>query len=430
MQHKLMVLGSMEAFVELVKLAQSKGIYVISCDGYEGGRAKEIADAAYYVDVRDTQAIAKICKDEGVDGIITSFSDLLAECMVNIADATGLKCYAVPERFRYLREKPLMKEMFEEIGVPMPVSAKLHRQTLEEDLSAVGLPCVVKPANGYGSRGVYVVDSLEQIQERFDEIASYSSFDYILAEQYMDGYEFNMMNWIVDGEVHTLGLADREKSSAVPLAIPHVSRNVYPSRFFDDVYEQARSIVKRIADYVGISTGPISMQFFYSPDSGLRVCEAAGRLFGYEHELVTIASGFSIEELLLDYVYDEAAMKELIEAHSPRFSACSAVLYFHGYEGVVDDVSAALKADEEPGVVDTLLFYEPGQKIQHGVGAMPYVVRYYVKASSYDELDELTERLFSEVKVLDAQGNDLLYPNTMMRYAAPAPTLPVAEPEA
>ena len=140
--------------------------------------------------------------------------------------------------------------------------------------------------------------------------------------------------------------------------------------------------------------------------------------------------GFSIEELLLDYVYDEAAMKELIEAHSPRFSACSAVLYFHGYEGVVDDVSAALKADEEPGVVDTLLFYEPGQKIQHGVGAMPYVVRYYVKASSYDELDELTERLFSEVKVLDAQGNDLLYPNTMMRYAAPAPTLPVAEPEA
>ena len=29
-----------------------------------------------------------------------------------------------------------------------------------------------------------------------------------------------------------------------------------------------------------------------------QVCEIAGRLFGYEHELIALASGFSIEELL------------------------------------------------------------------------------------------------------------------------------------
>ena len=81
MEHRLMVLGSMDAFIELVKLAQSKGIYVISCDGYEGGRAKAIADKAYYIDVRDTASIAQVCIDEGVDGIITDRPWILREVL-------------------------------------------------------------------------------------------------------------------------------------------------------------------------------------------------------------------------------------------------------------------------------------------------------------------------------------------------------------
>ena len=416
-----MVLGSMDAFIGLVTLAQSRGIYVISCDGYEGGRAKALADAAYTIDVRDTAAIAEVCREEHVDGIITSFSDLLAECMVNIADAAGLACYATPERFRYLREKPLMKQMFDELGVPMPLSAVVRKATIAQDIAPLGFPCVVKPVNGYGSRGIYVLENVEQVRERFDEIASYSTFDYILAEQYMDGFEFNMMNWIDGGEVYTLGIADREKTFEIPFAVPHVSRNVYPSRLIGKVYDEARQIVARIASYVGIETGPLCMQFFYSPKHGLRVCEAAGRLFGYEHELIEIASGFSIEKLLLDYVYDRSAMHDALASHSPFFEKCSAVVYFHGYEGVVHDVSAALEAESLPGVVDTLLFYEPGQLITHGVGAMPYVVRYYLRAETREQLDSLTAELYAKVKVLDADGNNLLYANKLLDYERAEP---------
>lgn len=415
-QHRLMILGGMDEFVDLVERSKARGIYTIVCDGYEDSPAKAHADASYTINVRDTDAIAKVCQEEQVDGIIASFSDLLAECMVDIAAKAGLPCYAVPERFKYLREKSLMKQMFAELDVPTPRTMKVHKDSVAEDIQAIGLPCVVKPVNGYGSRGIYVFDDVYDIEEHFDEIASYSSFDYILAEGFIKGHEFNMMNWIVDGELHTVSIADRETSSEDPTVIPYVTRIVYPSRLLDVVYEPARKIVKKVADYVGIKTGPISMQFFYDEEDGIQVCEIAGRLFGYEHELVTLSSGLSIEELLLDQVYDHEALRQKLEAHNAHLKTPSAGLYFHGHEGIVGDVSMATDATKIPQMVEAKLYYEPGDEISHSVGAKPYVLRCYIQEESREALDELTAQLFDAVSIKDENGAELLFSNKMMEY--------------
>lgn len=411
--HRLVVLGSMDEFVELVKTAQKRGIYVIVCDGYEDGPAKQVANKSYTIDVRDTDKIAAMCKEEDADGIIASFSDLLAECLVKIAAKAGLPCYCTPEKFSVLREKTLMKKMFSELGVDTPHSVVVRKETLESDISSIGLPCVVKPVNGYGSRGIYKFDNLDDIKNHFDEIVSYSDFDYILAEEYNDGFEFNMMTWLVDGDPQVLSIADREKSVEIPNAIPHVSRCAYPSRLINAVYEDAREIVKKVASYVGMTSGPLSMQFFYTSEKGIQVCECAGRLFGYEHELVTLASGLSIEELLIDYVYDQQALREKLSDHSPFFESCSAGLYFHGYEGQVAEVIAP---EESDGIREILKYYLPGERIMHGVGAKPYAVRYYITAPDRDTLDAITEQLFHQVRVLDESGVNLLYQNQMTCY--------------
>ena len=45
--HRLVILGSMDEFVDLVECAKKRGIYTIVCDGYEDGPAKAHADKAY-----------------------------------------------------------------------------------------------------------------------------------------------------------------------------------------------------------------------------------------------------------------------------------------------------------------------------------------------------------------------------------------------
>ena len=165
--HRLVILGSMDEFVDLVELAKKRGIYTIVCDGYEDGPAKAHADKAYLEDVRHTDAIAEICKKEQADGIIASFSDLLAECMIDIADAAGLPSYLKPEGEKFLREKPLMKQMFQELGITSPRYKKIYFDTLDDDLSDMAFPCVIKPVNGYGSHGVFVANSIDDVRARF-----------------------------------------------------------------------------------------------------------------------------------------------------------------------------------------------------------------------------------------------------------------------
>lgn len=417
MQQRLMILGSMDEFIDLVKKANNRGIYTVVCDGYPDGPAKKYADKAYNVDIRNIDGVVEICKKEKINGIIASFSDILFEYLVKIAHAAGLKTYCTPEKSVFLRAKSEMKQMFRALNIPTVASRKLHRGFSEEEIAGFSFPVVIKPIDGYGSRGIYIVDSIEEIRERFNQIVQYSTYsDDILVESYNDGYEFNMMNWIVDGEVYTLGLADREKSVEVQGEIPHVSRICYPSRILDCVLEDARAIIKKVADFTGIQTGPISMQFFYKPGEGIEVCECAGRLFGYEHELVTYASGFDIEELLLDYVYDEEGMKKRLQGHGPHFDKLAAGLYFHGYEGKVADMAGARELVEKIQPLQSMFYYQEGEAISHGVGAKPYLLRLYIQSGDYETLDELTRELFENIRVFDPNGRNLVYHNEIAKY--------------
>ena len=210
-QHKLLILGSTSEFSPLVNRARERGIATVACDGYPDGPAKALADERFDVSVYDHDAIAEVCHRTGADGIITAFSDNLAEQASIIAERAGLPFYLPSARLAILRDKARMKAMFDELGVPYPRTAVVRRQSVRGDLSALSFPVVTKPLNGWGSRGVYLLDTPDQVVERFDEVAGYSSADSIIVEEYNDGYELNMMSWVVDGEPIVLEIADREQ---------------------------------------------------------------------------------------------------------------------------------------------------------------------------------------------------------------------------
>ncbi len=73
MKHRLLILGTLGEFEQLVQKAREKGYYTIVCDGYPDGPARQYADASYVIPVTDIDAVAGLCQKEKVDGIITSF---------------------------------------------------------------------------------------------------------------------------------------------------------------------------------------------------------------------------------------------------------------------------------------------------------------------------------------------------------------------
>lgn len=414
--HKLLILGSTSEFSSLVECARGRGIATVACDGYSDGPAKALADERFDVSVYDHDAVADVCRRTGADGIITAFSDNLAEQASTIAEKAELPFYLPSERLAILRDKTRMKAMFDELGVPYPRTAIVRRQSISEDLSPLSFPVVTKPLNGWGSRGVYLLETPEQVIERFYEVSGYSDADSIIVEEYNDGYELNMMSWVVDGKPVVLEIADREKTSGVPLAIPHVSRIVYPSCLIDDVIDEARDIASRVARYVGLENGPLCMQFFWKPGCGIQVCECAGRVFGTEHEMLEYATygRLTVEDLLIDTVYEPERLRERLSGHDPHLDRVACGLFFHGCEGKIASIENTPMPGETPNVVDTLVYYSVGDQISRG--AQPYVMRTYLAAETREELDVMTDRIVGCFSVCDEMGGSLLLRNRRMAY--------------
>ncbi len=415
-QHKLLILGSTSEFSSLVERARERGIATVACDGYSDGPAKALADERFDVSVYDHDAVAEVCRVTGADGIITAFSDNLAEQASAIAEKAGLPFYLPSRRLAILRDKTRMKAMFDELGVPYPRTAVVRRQSISEDLSALSFPVVTKPLSGWGSRGVYLLETPDQVVERFGEVAGHSDADSIIVEEYDDGYELNMMSWVVDGEPVVLEIADREKTHDVPFAIPHVSRIVYPSCLIDAVIDAARDIAGRVARYVGLENGPLCMQFFWKPGRGIRVCECAGRVFGTEHEMLEYATfgRLTVEDLLIDTVYEPKRLGERLAGHDPHLDRVACGLFFHGRGGRISAISGVPSSEDDRRVVDTLLYYSVGEEIRRG--AQPYVMRTYLAAESRQELDGLTDDINASFSVRDKDGSSLLLHNERMAY--------------
>ena len=220
MKHKVLILGTLGEFTELVKKAKEKGYETVVCDGYADGIARTYADKAYTIPVTDVDAIALMCREEGVDGIITSFSDLLLECMVKIADKAGLPCYLKPEQLSWYRDKSACRDVLDKLGLPAPgfrkISVELLKQGSEEEIQQsianLQYPLISKPLDKYGSRGIFIIHHSGEVRKKALQTAEYTDCQEILVEEYNDGYEFNMMTWVMDGKVNVISIADRRKN--------------------------------------------------------------------------------------------------------------------------------------------------------------------------------------------------------------------------
>ncbi|MCD7867804.1 MAG: ATP-grasp domain-containing protein [Clostridiales bacterium] len=416
--HRLVILGSLTEFVELVRLAGERGYYTIVCDGNPDGPAKALAHARYDIPVQNIEEIAGICRKEHADGIITSFSDLLLECMIKIADQAGLPCYLAPGQLPFYRDKSVMKNQLVKLGIPTPRFLRLSPDFPDEALHKVNFPLVTKPLDKYGSRGLFVVSSPSDLRAAYQDVCETSEQKEILAEEYNSGYEFNMMTWVHQGIVHVISVADREKTPVPTRDVPVNSRNVYPSCMLDFVLAPARDILQKYANSTGQTEGALSMQFFWQPGKDLEVGEIAARFFGYEHELVELGGGISIENLLLDSVYDIESLETSLALADPHLPTVSATLYFHGRERTIQCQQAARHLLSLPGVssTGTMLFYREGEKVTWH-GSCPYVARYYVTGKDRREVDQITERIFRDISVQDPDGEEILYRNRIPDYS-------------
>lgn len=164
--------------------------------------------------------------------------------------------------------------------------------------SEIGYPCVVKPEDLNGSRGVIRANNRDELLAAAARlVALIGPGRHFLVEEYMPGVEVALEGILDGGVLQVLALFDKPD----PLEGPFFEETIYvtPSRLPVGVQAEITDTTAQAAHALGLEMGPIHAELRIN-DAGAWIVEIAGRsIGGLCSRTLRFGTDVSLEELIL-----------------------------------------------------------------------------------------------------------------------------------
>jgi biotin carboxylase len=345
--------------------AKEMGLRVAAIDGNPNALAlgdADIGEVVNFVDIPQAVAFAEKLRP---DGVLTITSDRAVVAVAAVAEALGLAGIGV-DVARGLTNKIEMRRRLEAGGLPQPRYGSAR--TLEEAREAVahvGFPNVIKPADSGGQRGVFRLESVDDLEAKFEETLALSHRGEVIVEEFVDGTEMNAMAIVRDGAVTQLTLSDRHRPPGEGFAVGWI--HAYPAALDAEGTAEAEALVERTVHALGLRTGIAFPQLIAGTDGSIKVIEAAARIPGGQMaDLVKHAVGVDLVEVALRFALGEPVTDEIAAA---KHRTPTAIRFFTAQPGPLPagKVKAPARLDSvltAPGVVQAASYIVAGETIR------------------------------------------------------------------
>ena len=348
-------------------IAQAKeaGLRVAAVDRNPDAPGFAEAAIAKVVDFADVSAVLRATARLKLDGVLTVSADRAVPVVAAVAEARGLPGIGV-ETAHLLTNKIAMRRRLGERGVPQPRFAAVR--TLSETRRAadeVGFPAVLKPADSGGQRGVFRVDSLDDVDAHLHEALAASPTGEAILEEFVDGTELNGMLVARGSEVIPLTLSDRLRPPGIGFGVGWI--HVYPPTIPPEQLAEAEDVAVRTVRALGLRGGIAFPQLIAHPDGRVVVVECAARIPGGQMaDLVRVAVGVDLVDVQLRLALGDPLPDEVVR---PRFAQPLAIRFLTARPGPlptgrVASVGPLDKVLAFPGVVQAEVYLQPGETIR------------------------------------------------------------------
>jgi biotin carboxylase len=345
--------------------ARELGLGVVAVDRDPDAPGLREADVARVADFSDPQAVVDAVEGIEVDGVVAVAVARAVPVVAAVAEALDLPGIGV-ETAHAMTHKVAMRRQLAHAGVPQPRFAAL-RTLAERRLAAreVGFPAVLKPADSSGQRGVFRVDSLDDVEAHLHEALSASPTGEAILEQLVEGTEMNAIVIARDGETIPLTLSDRLRPPGVGFGVGWI--HLYPATVYGHQLEESERVATRAARTLGLRTGIAFPQLIASPDGNVAVVGCAARIPGGQMaDLVRYAVGIDLVEVQLRMALGEELPDAILR---PRFRQPLAIRFLTADPGQlpagrVTRIGALDRVLALPGVVQAETYLQEGEIIR------------------------------------------------------------------
>jgi cysteine synthase A len=274
-------------------------------------------------DVRDPAAIEELARSHGVDAVLTLEGDRAVPTVAVVSERLRLPSLGSVAAHRFTHKLAMRRTLAEE-GLPQPAFAAARN--LAEGRAAietVGLPAVLKPADGERQHGVFLIDDPGDLESHLHAALAESRSQEALLERFVEGTEMNAVVVARDGAVRLVTLSDRLRPEGPGFGVAWA--HVHPARIHSDQLVAAERTAERVAAVLGLRDGVGLVQLIARPDGEVSVIGAAARMPGPQlAELVRHAVGVDLLDVSLRValgqdVPDELALSRFSQPVAIRF---------------------------------------------------------------------------------------------------------------
>jgi biotin carboxylase len=345
--------------------AQELGHTVVAVDRNPDALGLAVADVAEAVDFTDVAAVVEVGRRHEVEGVLTVSADRAVPVVAAVAAELGLPGIGV-ETAHVMTHKIAMRRTLADAGVPQPRFAGARDlQSARAALAATGVPAVLKPADSGGQRGVFYVESQDELDAHLHVALAESPTDEAIVESFHDSLELNGIVIARGGEAFPLTLSDRLRPPGVGFGVGWI--HVYPASIYGDVLAEAERIAVHAVHALGLRDGIAFPQLLVDDDGSIRVVEVAARIPGGQMaDLVRHAVGVDLVEVAVRQALGQEVPDDLV---LPRFKQALAIRFLTAQPGPLPTGKVIAVGSLEPvraatGVVQADTYLQVGETIR------------------------------------------------------------------
>lgn len=394
MKKRLLVLGAGIYQVPLIDKARELGceVLVASYQGNYPGFSH--ADRVFYVDTTDAEGILAIARDERVDGVITTGTDVAVRSIGVVCDELGLPGISARSA-RLLTDKALMKEAFVAGGVNTSPFAVVHTEEEARDAAKrLGYPVMVKACDVSGSRGVTKVSCGDELPAAYAAARAATHTDHVVVEGFVPGNEIGVDGFVLDGKLSLFAPHRKFVYRAGNVTIP--GGHAFPIDADDGLLERIRRQLELVVSSTGMDACAVNGDFMVTPAGEIFVLEAGGRCGATcIPELVSIHYGIDYYAQMI-----RCALGQACDFASRASVPCMAKLLFSANSGVVESIDEAgldkLRAETGACIELDVSIGDSVHAVHDGTDRFGQVI---MRTASEAELDSAADRALSCVEV-------------------------------
>lgn len=362
---KVLILGVASVQMDAVLQLKKMGCETFTCAMAKDGPAANAADHFDIINILDEDALAAHIQQNSIDAVYSTGSDLAMPVACRLSEKLKLPHFVSSETAYICNHKNAMRKKLGECEGNIPFQVMENLERIE-----IPYPLVLKPSDAQGQRGIFLVNSDEEVEQHFEAAKEYSREGKVILEKYIDGPELSVNGYMVDGKLVYLVASDRD---TWPEYTGLIHKHIVPANTLEkQTNDKIRAIIEDACNRMEIINGPVYFQMKLEGQMPY-IIEMTPRLDGcHMWNILERATGVNLMKLVFEHLlYGITSELEKVEA---EVKPMELVFFCQKPHSIMDCSAFTIPED----AVDNFFYYETGDYVRPVNGRFDKV-GYYIR---------------------------------------------------